>query len=263
MDETKNVVAEKAVEKTTQASSPQAEVPEVTGDQTQQAQQNVEPDLPNTEEEKRRAFQQQRLENKQLKEELDKLKSEQEGRVKNESAFNSFRAPAQPAGQADINQYTNPITGEVNWNGYNAALNAVARQEASYQASQTVREQLDEYQARSKYPEVFKDKDLEEEVASRYLFYRLKGENVSIEDLAGRVAKRMVKVLDKAAQQGAEQALTELSPKEQASLAISGVNSAPVQKTQQAQEDESLKFTVRRGGREADEALARLMAARK
>jgi hypothetical protein len=263
MDETKNVVAEKEVEKTTQTSSPQVEVAE-TQQETQQTQQNVEPDLPSEESEARRAFQNQRLENKQLKEELDKLKSEQDGRARNESAFNSFRAPTQPGvQQVDINQFANPVTGEVNWNAYNQALNANAAAVAANQASQTVKEQLDEYQAKSKYPEVFKDKELEKEVAARYLFERLNGRSVTVEDLAGQVAKRMNKALDKAAQQGAEQALTELSPKEQASLAVTGTTSAPSRAAQSADNEQAMRLKIRHGGEEGLDAIAKALANRR
>ncbi len=263
MDETKQVAAQTAVEPTTQPSSPQGEVAE-TQQETQQTQQNVEPDLPNDESEARRAFQSQRLENKQLKEELDRLKSEQDGRQRNESAFNSFRAPTQPAvNQVDINQFADPTTGEVNWNAYNGALNANAQSIAANQASQTVKEQLDEYQARSKYPDVFKDKDLEEEVASRYLFNRLNGRNVTVEELAGQVAKKLNKALDKAVQQGAEQALTELSPKEQASLAVTGTTSAPSRAAQSAEEQDALRQKVRHGGEEGMDAVAKLLANRR
>lgn len=265
MDETKNVAAESAVETTTQPSSPQGKAPETQVETTTKEQQVVEPDLPNEESEARRAFQQQRLENKQLKEELDRLKSEQEGRMRNESAFNSFRAPTQPGvQQVDINQFVEPTTGEVNWNGYNAALNASAQAIAANQASQTVKEQLDEYQARSKYPDVFKDKELEKEVAARYLFERLNGNtNVTVESLAGQVAKRINKALDKAAQQGAEQALTELSPKEQASLAVQGTTSAPSRTAQSAEEEQATRLKIRRGGEEGIDALARALASRR
>ncbi len=260
-----NVAAESEVEKTTQTSSPQVEVAETQQETQQEAQpNNVESELPNTEEEKRRAFQEQRLKIKQLEEETERLRSETEARGRNESAFDSFRTPTQPGGnQVDINQFANPVTGEVNWNAYNQALNASAQQVAANQASQTVREQLDEYQAKSKYPEVFKDKALEKEVAALYLFERLNGRTVSVEELAGQVAKRVSKTLEKAAQQGAEQALTELSPKEQASLAVTGTTSAPSRTAQSADEQEALRQKVRHGGEEGLDAIAKLMAGRR
>jgi hypothetical protein len=265
MDETKNVAAKSAVETTTQPSSPQGKVPETQVETTIKEQPIVEPDLPNEESEARRAFQQQRLENKQLKEELDRLKSEQDGRIRNESAFDSFRAPTQPGvKQVDINQFADPNTGEVNWNAYNAAQTANVQAVAAAQSAQTVKDQLDEYQARSKYPDVFSDKELEKEVAARYLFEKLNGNtNVTVESLAGQVAKRVNKALDKAAQQGAEQALTELSPKEQASLAVSGTTSAPSRQARSAEEQEALSLKTRRGGEEAIDAIAQRLAGRR
>lgn len=260
MDETKQVAAENAVEQTTPTNSPQDKAPE-TQVETQQTQQIVEPELPTDKEEERRAFQQMRLEKQQLKEELERLKSE---RTTNEpSSFDTFRAPTQPAGPVDLNNFTNPVTGEVDWNAYNNAQFAAAQQVATQQARQTVTEQLDEYQARTKYPEVFADKKTEKQIAALYLFEKLNGRNVSIEQLAGEVARGTNKVLEKAAQAGAEQALTELTPKEQASLSITGTTSASAKSAQSAEADEAVRHTIRRGGQSGEEALASLLSSRR
>lgn len=259
MDETKQLAAEQVVEETTQTSSPEVKAPE-TQEQTEQTQQNVEPDLPNDETEARRAFQEQRLANKQLKEELEQLRNE---RQQEPSSFDSFRGQTQPAGPVDINHFTDQITGEVNWGAYNNAINTNAQQVAAQQARQAVSEQLDEYQARSKYPEVFSDKKAEKQIAALYLFERLNGRNVTIEQLAGEVARGTNKSLEKAAQQGAEKAITELTPKEQASLSAIGTTSAPARQAQSAQDDLSRRLTIRQGGRSADDALAAALRAQR
>lgn len=255
MEEKNNVAAESAVETTTQTNSPQVEAQDVT-EQTTQSQQVVEPELPVSEEERRRAFQDQRLRIKQLEEETESYRQEREARTQNESAFSSFRQPTQPVGPVNINQFTSPVTGEVDWNAYNSAVQYNAAQMAANQARQTVTEQLDETNARSKYPEVFKNRALEEQVASTYLFRRLNGQPASVEQIAAEVARGQGKALEKAAQEGAEQALSELSEKEQAALQTTGLTSSPARQAQRVEEEQATRHTIRRGGKSGEEALA-------
>jgi hypothetical protein len=263
MTDTNQVAAQSAVEETTQTNSPQVEAQPIE-EQTPQVQSTVEPELPADETEQRRAFQEQRIRNKQLEEELEQLKSEREERTQNESAFSSFRAAAQPVGAVDINQFTNPTTGETDWNSYNYAVNQNARQVADVQARQTVNEQLDEFQARSKYPDVFADKKVEKQIAALYLFEKINGNtNVSISGLAADFAKGQGKVLTQAEQRGAEQALTELSAKEQAAVSAQGLTSAPARQAQSAEDEERTHLTIRRGGQGATDALANALSKRR
>jgi len=190
----KKVVEEKAVEtETTQTSSPQVESP-ITGDETIQGEDNVQ--VPVVEEadvtesmteEQRRAFQDQRLENKRLREEL-------ETKPKEDSAFNVFRAQTPPASFSPVRveNFIDPITGETNWQGYNQAQQDREQQiiqGARVEAQSTVQELIDEERARTKYPELMNDPVTEKQIASRWLYEKVQGNNVSISDIAGEFAR--------------------------------------------------------------------------
>lgn len=258
-DQKSDKAEEKVVEtETTQVESPTTESP-ITGDETAQTEEvsktsvvEKSDDLPEDSEEQRRAFQEMRQEIKRLKEET-KLKN------KSESAFNMFRPQTPPASQPGpvrVEDYQDPMTGETNWTAYNNAVNDAlvkTRQIASFEAQQSTQELIDENNARNKHPEIFADPEAEEEIASRYLFYKMRGENVSISDIAERVAKRYSKAVSKAEKIGAEKALNEVTEKENAGLSASSQTSQPARTTESVEDYERLRANTRRGD---DDAIA-------
>lgn len=246
MEETNQAVAENVEETTSQASSPQAKEPEVqeTTQETESGETKTQEfeedssgsDLPEMTNEQREAFQRMRQENKRLKEEV-------EARKKHESAFATFRSQGSQNSQITFEQFADPNTGQVDWNGYNLAV----QRQASAVAQQQVEEKLDEYEARQKYPELFNDPEIEEELASMWFFGKYKGENVSIKEIAERYARRHNKAVAKAQKKGAEEALTELSAKEKASLEARGQNASQAVAQQRAEDAQALRERVRYG----------------
>lgn len=219
-----NAVVENEVEPTIQTSSPQVEAPS-TEEQTTVAEvdQPIQQEVPDVEPAKTpRDYQIERL-----AEENRRLKSERG------NAFDAFRPQVQP-GVVDVQQYTDEM-GNTNWNAYNAALVANAKQVAKTEAQTTVTELLDEQNARTKHSELFADPDIEQEIADRWVAAKLRGENATISDIADKVAKRFSKDVSKAEKRGAEKALQEVSVKEQAGLSAAGQTS---QASRMAQSDE-------------------------
>lgn len=237
---------QKAVEpETTQVESPPTEA-QPTEEQTTVT--TEESDVSQTmSEEQRRAFQEMRLENKRLREET-------EARKKSESAFDVFRPQPQPLG-IDPNQFIDPNTGERNEYAYQQAIARNARAEAQ----SATKDELDEYQARQKHPELFSDPEAEEEIAGLYFFNKARGNNVSVSQIAERVAKRYQKAVTKAEKIGAEKILTEVSPKEQAALAASSPTSSPARQAQSDEDLERLRQQSRGRGRASEEAVAQRM----
>ena len=251
MDTLKNdQAAQNEVETTTQVVSPTTEAP-TTQTQTPQAQAKPEtvPDVvPDDIEEQRRAFQ-------EMRQELKRLKEEKTVRSQSESAFKVFRP--QPNATLDLAQglkvedYTDPLTGEVNRPAYNAATEARQARMAAVQAQSSVQEQIDENNARSKHPELFADPEIEEEIASRWYFNRIQGKNVSVTDIADSVAKRFSKAVSRAEKSGMEKALTEVSPKEQAALQASSQTSAPARQAASQEDMSRLQNATRFGSEDA------------
>ncbi len=245
MDINQAVAENEEEKKTSQDSSPQSEETTI---ESQTPQEEVKsPEQPaevqdessgvEMTEEQRKAFQDMRLENKRLKEEM-------EARGKAESAFDHFRP--QSTGPVNINNFVNE-TGEVDWNRYNQAVTS----QAQTVAAQTVQETLDEQRARDKYPEVFADPDLEEAIAGQWFASKMKGANVTVESLAQKFSKKLGNAVTKAEKEGAKKALTELTPKEQASLSAQGQSSSGM-KNQLSQDEESfLEQKTREGDEEA------------
>ncbi len=249
---------QKAEEKAGEAETPQV-VPPTTEQPTTGAETMVkepvdqvpltegESDLPADVEEQRRAFQEQRLEIKRLREEAAK-------REKSESAFNAFRVQTPPIGQPvelRIENFTNPVTGETDYAAYNQAVNQViqrqATQSASFIAQQTTNEMLDENNARLKHPTEFKDKNFEQRVADRWVAAKFRGENPSISDIADDEANLYGKAISKAEKVGEEKALTDLSEKEKAGLSASGQTSTPARQESSREDFEQLQAKTRRG----------------
>jgi len=257
MDDLKQVAEQKEVEETTQTTPPVVEAPS-TEEQTQTTDATVSAttdDFPEDVEGQRRAFQEQRLE-------IKRLKDERKARSKNESAFSAFRPPVNQvnlAQQIRTEDFTDPITGEINRPAYNAALHAESARQASVRAEQSVAEQIDEYKARERHPELFADPEIEDEIASKWLFRKWKGENVTVSDIADSIAKKYSKAVSKAEKSGAEKALQEVTEKEQAALQANTQTSSQ-SRTQQSQADmERLRELTRRGGDTGVDAIAARM----
>ena len=233
MDNKTMAVTNNAVESdTTQGTSPVAEAP-ATQEQTIENQAPIESDSREVsnvpvqgDEVDPKDYQVQRL-----AEENRRLKEEKKQRLANESAFNAFRMPTPPVGQPvslRVEDFTDSLTGETNWTAYNQASQAREGQliqQAKWEAQQTTQELLDENNARSSYPELFNDPEAEQEIADRWFAAKMRGEQVSISDIAGRVSTRYQKAVSKAEKIGAERILTEVSPKEEAALQVAGQNS--------------------------------------
>ena len=255
MDDTQ-VVGQRPVEtETTEASSPQAESP-ITGGETMKEEPVVqtpvseESDVSNTMTlEQRKAFQEQRLENKRLKEEI-------EARAKGESAFNVFRAPQPPVQSQPIavEQFTDPITGETNWQAYNSAQQQREQQilqTAKYEARAEVQEVMDETNARTKYPEVMGNAKLEKRVAAEWMYHKLQGNNVSVTDIAAEYARDLKQAVSKAEKVGADRALNEVSEKEKAGLVAESQSSQASNRASSQEETERLISSSRRGDYDA------------
>lgn len=255
------VVEEKVVEtETTQSSSPQDENP-ITGGETMKGEAVVqtpvseESDVSNTMTfEQRKAFQEQRLENKRLKEEI-------EARKTGESAFNVFRT-AQPPAQLQpvrIEQFTDPITGQTNWQEYNTAQQNREQQilaQAKYEARSEVQELMDEEKARTKYPELMNDPVTEKQIASRWLYEKINGHSVSITDIASEFARNFKHAVSKAEKIGADRILNEVSEKEKAGLVAQSQSSQGSVRSTSKEEHARLENSTRRG--DYDAVAARL-----
>ncbi len=253
-----NVAAEQAVETdTTQTNSPQVESP-ITRDETMQGE-TVQPsvaeasDVPADIVEQRRAFQEMRQENKRLREEM-------EARPKAESAFNAFRAQApMVTTPVQIQTFQDPVTGETNWQQYNAAQQqreqAIIAQ-AKAEAQTTVQETLDEASARTKYPDLMNDPVTEKQIAARWLYEKVQGNNVSISDIAHEFARNFKQAVSKAEKVGAERILNEVSEKEKAGLTAASQSTQGAVRATSQEDSRTLSVATRRGN--ADAVTARI-----
>ncbi len=256
LDETKQA-EEKVVEETTQVAPPPTQVPSTEEQTNQEAKTDsqVTEDLPVDAEEQRRAFQEQRLEIKRLKE-------ENAARAKSESAFDVFRpkaVPQAPNAPIRVEDFKDPYTGELDLDRYNAAVNDTlqrVQQNARFEAQQTTNDTLDENKARTTYPELFADPETEQEIADRWFAAKMRGENPSVSDIASRVAKRFGSAVSKAEKIGAEKILEEVSPKEQAALAAEGGTSFTSRSQISNDEFETLRKQSRGTGSSAEDAIA-------
>jgi hypothetical protein len=266
-DQKSDEVVEKAVEtETTETSSPQVESP-ITGDKTDvkvsDDQGTVADESDDVESrmspEARRAFQEQRLEIKRLKEGKD---SESES-----SAFDAFNVPTPSAGQPmplDVRNFQDPITGETNWTAYNQAQQAreqevirFASQNAQAMAEATIQDKMDEAEARRMYPDLMNDPKTEKLIAAQWFMdSKFAGKPVSITKIAGEFARNFKQAVTKAEKIGAEKALNEVSEKEQAGLAAQSQTQAEARSEATAEEVQDLSFRTRKGDENA--VLARL-----
>jgi hypothetical protein len=255
MHKTKVVEQKKVETETTQTNSPQVEKPitgaETTGEVSDvqgTATENLNEPVLQTEEE-RRAFQEMRLENKRLKEAL--------GTKDGESAFDAFRTqiPANnPSPQVDPGQYQDPISGNVDWNAYNLAQQAREQkmvQQAKFEAQQVAQEITDENNARTKYPEIMSDFELEREVADKWLASKMRGENLTITSIAERVAKRNKQTVSKAEKIGAEKILNEVTEKEKATMTPESQTSGFAQQVANTEDQTDLSYRTRLGDHDA------------
>lgn len=250
-----NVAEEQVVEtETTQTSSPAVESP-ITGDETMQGEESVqapvveESDVPTDIEEQRRAFQELRLENKRLKEEI-------EVKPRGESAFDAFRAVTPPISTApvQVQNFVDPITGETDWQSFNNAQQQREQlivQQAKFEAQQATTELLDENNARQKHPKLFADPELEQDMADKWLAAKLRGQTVSISDIADSFARKLSKTATKAEKIGAERVLNEVSEKEKAGLTAPSQSSQTAERVTSQEDFQQLSVSTRRGNDDA------------
>ena len=92
---------------------------------------------------------------------------------------------------------------------------------------------------------------MEQEVADRWFASQMRGETVSISQIAAKVHSRVSGVVKKAGETARKQALTEVSEKEQAALTASAQTSSPSRKAQSAEDLEQLRRRTRTGDEEA------------
>lgn len=255
MDENKVVEENKVETETTETSSPQVESP-ITGGETVQEDAVVQtPVAEETDvtksmsEEQRRAFQEQRLENKRLKEQLETIKP-------GESAFDAFRDQTPPA-QSDpvrVDNFYDSVTGLTDWTAYNQAQQqreqAIVAQ-AKAEARSEVQELMDEERARAKFPELMNNPVTEKQIASRWLYEKVQGNKVSVEQIAEEFARNFKQAVSKAEKIGAEKVLNEVSEKEKAGLQATSQSSQGASKSASTEELEQLSVATRRGDLDA------------
>jgi hypothetical protein len=254
MDENKEAVTEEAVEpNTTQDVSPASEAP-TTEEQTVETQETEGQEVSEsegTDEESPRDYQIRRL-----AEENRRLKEERKARSQGESAFQAFR-PQIPTGAVQtvrVEDHADPITGEINWGSYNQAVQARDSkliEQAKWEAQQTASELFEENDARQKFPQLFEDPEAEQEVADLWLAAKLRGQKVTVTEIAGKVAKRYQKAVSKAEKAGAEKVLSEVSEKEAAGLEASSQNSNQASRSVSQDERNRLATETRKGNTDA------------
>lgn len=246
-------VQKEAETATVQTDSPQVETP-ITGEQTTQQETVQTPVAEDSDvstgmsEEQRRAFQEMRLENKRLKE-------EKEVRPQEPSAFDAFKpqVTTYQTGPIQIGNYQDPITGETNWQDYNQAQQRREQQilqQARTEAQNTVQETLDEERARRDYPELMSNPVTEKQIASRWLYEKFQGNNVSITNIASEFARNFKQAVSKAEKIGEERALNEVSEKEQASTTVPA-SSAQARVATSFEDQQQLGEQTRRGNQDA------------
>lgn len=243
MDEEQEVVQSVVETETTQVDSPTTEEETI----SQTAQEDVA--LPDEAEEQRKAFQEQRLEIKRLKEEMG-------ARKQSESAFQVFK-PKPQLTSFSSDQFIDPTTGEINLQALTAAQEVHITNKVRAEMDQKLEESKDEDNARRQHPDLFADPDIEQEIADRWFAAKMRGENVTVTDIAGKVSKRFQSALTKAEKSGAEKALQDIAPKEKVALTATGQSGSQAQRQQSQVDDEATIQAVRFG---SDDALAQAMS---
>lgn len=193
------------------------------------------------------------MENKRLKEEI-------ESRTPKESAFTPFRPQTAPVGAVaplQVQNFQDPVTGEINWGAYNQAQNVREQQilqQARAEAQRVTEELVDEQTARSKFPELMNDKETEKLIAGQWIYEKMQGNNVSVTDIAERFARNFKQAVSKAEKIGAEKILNEVTEKEKAALTASGQTSQPSRSSASQEEQSYLSERTRKGDYNAVEA---------
>jgi len=237
MDTEEQVVQSVAETETAQVESPTTEVETI----PQTAQEDVA--LPDSKEEERKAFQEMRLENKRLKEEMN-------ARQQNESAFAVFK-PKPQLTSFSSEQYTDPVTGEINIQALTAAQETHITNKVRAEMEQRLTEEKDEDNARRQHPDLFADPDIEQEIADRWFAAKMRGEKVTVTDIAGKVSKRFQTVLNKAEKAGAEKALQDIAPKEKVALTATGQSASAAQRQIDSVDQQATLQSVRFGNNDA------------
>lgn len=185
-----------------------------------------------------------RVENKQLREELEALKAQvnQEPRP---SAFDQIRNPQSPT-------YQDPqAIAEPNWSQFGVYDPNQAVQTARNEAVAVVEEKLDEERARRDFPEIFANQELEELVAGNWFTKKTRGQQVSIHTEAKRVADLLAKGNKQQVQEAVTKTLSEVTEKESASLDAINQTSGPARVQQSRDTLQGLRDQTRRGNVDA------------
>jgi hypothetical protein len=190
-----------------------------------------------------------------MRQELKALKEEKNQRTKGESAFAPFRQVAAPT-FVEPTQYTDPTTGEVNWQGYTQAR----EQQIRYEAVQAAQETVDEQLARQKHPELFADREIEEEIAAKWLWAKTHGQNVTVSEISDKIAQKYSKAKQQGEQQGAQKMLAEVGAKEQAGLTPGSQAGSQARQAEANADFEQVRVASRYGNQDALAARMRNVA---
>jgi hypothetical protein len=211
--------------------------------------------------EQAKAFQEMRVKNKTLEDELKSLKSERENRAERSSAMErivpqkSVRVEPTPS----VNNFVNKETGEFDAQGYDNAMNArIQSLEANLAAE---RSRNDEELAKTLHPELDPNSDkydaaFDREVAKEWTFEMMNGKNVTFQQIANRLKAERNKA-SKAQQVADEKDSKEsLAKKEQASMDVSAQTSSSARQEMNAEEYARLRQLTRESKGDSNLAVA-------
>lgn len=254
---------EDVVEQTTQ-DSPESEAPEQDPGQDQAQEQQpseAETDADQSETNEvedtpkdNAAWAKMRVENKQLKQALEQSGVDAE-------YLDQLRQASQPV-SADYSQATTQVDDSAEYGQVTQAVNTA--QSLSAQAMAEIRElknQLENQQdmaARQKYPDLFKNPEFEAIVAEKKLVARMLGKNRTTTEIADEASRLFSKSIEKAQAQATEQAEVRQTQKTQAVAQPQTTTSAG---TGTGDSKDELRMRVRRGDRDAQEAVAKNLIA--
>jgi len=193
------------------------------------------------------------------KQQFEKLKAQlrdaRERLAKSESVFESIKPKQQPQGMPTADQYIDPETGIVDIAGLNRAI-ATAEKRAA-RAESTVQSYIEQQQTKEalkSYPQLDPkadnfDKDFHQRTRAFLMDSMVNpqdygGKVLSFKEAADRANVGNTKVVEAAKQKGAEEAVTSLTPKEQASLEATGRSD----RRQEGRSLEDLSRETRKGG---------------
>lgn len=198
------------------------------------------------------------------------LREERARRQYAESVFQQF-TPRQPVIEAPKPlPIVDPTTGLVNENALAEMQRSTqqAQQEAKQAATELQQYRIDQEkrEAFTAHPELDpKGKSFNKEISIETRKVLLDNmthpedyeKSLTFKEAADVVKARLKPMIDKAQQQGAKQAIEQITPKEQAALEVTGTPTGAKQLN--TDEIESLRYATRKGGESSEEAIVRRM----